>query len=362
MKNLLALFCCLFVCWGLAAQCTVNRFCLRFANPAITTGGTQFEFDIVMSSNLDFGLGTSNLQFRYNNAALSSPAIVSTVIAPPLYQPSSITTPFIPSVGAMVGSFNLELNSAGTGQVIPAAGTTICRLRFHINDSNQSSGLLWYYNGGTARTVVFADDETVQLCAVTNDNVCLAPLNYPLSVALPLDLLQFEAHPLQNSIAVAWESKRELNLKGYSLERSNNGFSDFEEITFVPSKGGQSAQAYTYSDQQVVPGIRYYYRLKMLDLDGQFSYSPIRFAMLAGADKEIQLYPNPADDKLHILWNGVVPTTTQVFNMEGQVMLTVSKNTAFESIDVSSLAKGMYYLVVETNLGKSLGYKFVKGE
>lgn len=362
MKNLLSFSFCLCVCWSLGAQCTVNRWCLSFQNSAITNGGTQFEFDIVMSSNLNFGLGSSNLQFRYNNNALAAPVIVSTPIAPPLYQTSSITTPFIPSLNSKVGSFNLELNTVETGYTIPATGVIICRLRFNIINSNLTSGLVWYYNGGTAQTVVFDDDETLQLCSVTTDMNCLVSLNVPLSEVLPLHLTRFEAQPLQNTIALLWASQQETNFKGYSLERSVNGSSDFKEITFVPGKGGQGTSSYAYDDQQVSANLQYYYRLKMVDLDGKFQYSPIRTARLSGAGKTIDLYPNPVQDKLYILWNEVVPVTTRIYNLEGQLVQEFTNKSAFDFIDVASLPTGTYLLVVQTEQGKSLGYKFVKGK
>ncbi|MEM1327330.1 MAG: hypothetical protein AAGI23_15310 [Bacteroidota bacterium] len=54
---------------------------------------------------------------------------------------------------------------------------------------------------------------------------------------------------------------------------------------------------YVITDEKVIGGVTYYYRLRQVDLDGIYLYSDIRSVVLSEVEKDWILYPNPIDGK-----------------------------------------------------------------
>jgi hypothetical protein len=88
----------------------------------------------------------------------------------------------------------------------------------------------------------------------------------------------FKGDPGHNKVTLKWSTEGENNLKGFDVER---GLTDqqFEKIGSVEAKGGASEKKeYVYEDNTVFKtvGRIYYYRLKIVDKDGQTStYSQV---------------------------------------------------------------------------------------
>jgi len=79
-----------------------------------------------------------------------------------------------------------------------------------------------------------------------------------------------------------------------------------------------------------------------------------------GLDEEelaLTLYPNPVKDLLHIQTDHAI-NKLLVYNTNGQ--LVISKEDAFEKINVSQLAKGLYLMQIYTEEGEVIQKKFLK--
>ena len=81
----------------------------------------------------------------------------------------------------------------------------------------------------------------------------------------------------------------------------------------------------------------------MYDLSGVLSsdkFSQVSFT----------IYPNPATEMVNIeLQDGVILESVTIYNNLGQKIKTINQNT----VDVSTLAKGLYFLEVTTNQSKA---------
>ena len=73
---------------------------------------------------------------------------------------------------------------------------------------------------------------------------------------------------------------------------------------------------------------------------------------------DIIIYPNPAQDILNIFAKENVENIS-IYSLLGQKMMQVSPNENNPSIDISSLATGLYIMEVDVN-GQSATYKIVK--
>ena len=115
--------------------------------------------------------------------------------------------------------------------------------------------------------------------------VCLA--------ALPVELIDFKVVIQKSTVRVLWSTASELNNHGYDLERSVDGIL-WAPIAFVPGKGTSVGQHnYSFTDQSPLSGINYY-RLKQIDTDGKFEYSPMVVADVRTGPEKFDIYPNPA--------------------------------------------------------------------
>lgn len=116
---------------------------------------------------------------------------------------------------------------------------------------------------------------------------------------LPVTLLDFAAQRRHQGVELTWRTIHEMNLVRYVVERSENGEA-FNEIGKVNVSGqfAVSSKQYRYIDVRLPTVNRQmFYRLKMVDNDGSFSYSKIASVQLSvNSASQVAVYPNPVKD------------------------------------------------------------------
>jgi uncharacterized protein (DUF362 family) len=115
-----------------------------------------------------------------------------------------------------------------------------------------------------------------------------------LVLGLPVEIVSFQAEMGKDRVLLTWRTATETNNLCFEIERGTDGIA-FYPIATVPGHGTTTfEQNYHHQDRVTRPG-DYYYRLKQIDLSGEFSYSqqikitispPEGFALR-------QNYPNP---------------------------------------------------------------------
>ena len=119
-------------------------------------------------------------------------------------------------------------------------------------------------------------------------------------IALPIELIYFNGFSQDSYNLISWESVMETNFKYYELESSEDGI-NFVKIATINPKGNLTSYTnYTYLDFNFYKPITYY-RLKMVDLDNSFKYSPIT-AVEYGLYQEdlFSVFPNPVVNELFV--------------------------------------------------------------
>ena len=186
---------------------------------------------------------------------------------------------------------------------------------------------------------------------------------YGIAKALPVKLLYFRGNSDAGINKLTWATSTEINAGYYSIERSTNG-RDFTAIGKVDAAGNTNAITnYSYNDNSFAAGINYY-RLKVVDKDGSYSYSSI-IAIKDGAPANIvSVYPNPAKDVLFVQVKAyeAQKATIAITDMQGRIvntqMVQLANGNNNTSINVNSLPKGMYMITV--NAKDKTVVKFVK--
>jgi len=174
-------------------------------------------------------------------------------------------------------------------------------------------------------------------------------------IPLPVNLTRFDALPRQDHILLQWATAQEQNVKGFEIERADESNpAGFQRLGAVAGKG-PAGGAYEWADHDVTGGIKYYYRLKQVDLDERYRYSNIKWAMLNEAgNKTIQVWPNPAEKELQVTLNGVQAPKVliRVTDARGRVVMLKDYNLSAgrkTTLNVVPLMQGQYFLTVESN-------------
>ncbi len=174
---------------------------------------------------------------------------------------------------------------------------------------------------------------------------------------LPVDLVSFEVESNHSGgIALQWATISELNSDYFQIERSVSGNS-WKTLARVSASGFTNHRiAYSYIDNDPISG-KSYYRLKIVDLDGSFEYSPIKSANLQGPDiGRMNIYPNPAKNTVFISGNTTSLQEIHIFDQRGaeitrHVQIHENSNSEIE-LNLMGLDPGIYILKVNNMRAK----------
>ncbi|MEN9613578.1 MAG: hypothetical protein RLZZ628_4392 [Bacteroidota bacterium] len=172
----------------------------------------------------------------------------------------------------------------------------------------------------------------------------------PAGATLPVELSQFTANPVECAVDLAWTSQSETKVNQYELESSADG-QKFTTLNVQPAKGGAAQYNFRHSATSLT-----YYRLKMVDLDGQFKYSTIVSATNHCIFNQIgiKIYPNPVVDAVTIENQSDNDYKMRVYNATGAVIYTADGHQNHR-LDMTAFPKGTYIIEVVDSKTKS-GY------
>jgi len=173
------------------------------------------------------------------------------------------------------------------------------------------------------------------------------------SITLPVTLTDFYAQLRNGSVALQWKVSNEQNFDRYEVEHSPNSINFTRFATVKANNPGAAVANYAAIHQQPIAG-KNYYRLKLINADGSFTYSPVRMVQV-GKGFAVNVYPNPMKDRLNIAISKADnnPVTIRLINMYGQIVL--QKQVANNSqLDVTPLASGSYLLQIDAGEKKEV--------
>lgn len=157
------------------------------------------------------------------------------------------------------------------------------------------------FNGKTVTSVTIrydnqggvASDPGLQFIGIGN-------LSFRQSAPLAVQLTSFDGLFSNGKNMLRWTTASESEMAYYAVERSTDG-ADFREIGQVASLNTNTVTSYAFTDNS--PGGNLFYRLKMLNRDGSFSYSKtvwIRSADAGSVPPPIQAFPSVFTSSLNI--------------------------------------------------------------
>ncbi|MBO0938175.1 T9SS type A sorting domain-containing protein [Fibrella sp. HMF5335] len=168
------------------------------------------------------------------------------------------------------------------------------------------------------------------------------------STTLPVTLTSFNAKANNHMASLDWATATEQGNAYFDVERSADARL-FEHVGRVEGRGTTSTpQVYSFSDESPSLGTNYY-RLRQVDADGRFSYSPVR-AVQIRSNGELAIWGNPAAEQLGVA--GLeVGSTVDLLDLNGQLRSSQLTNNNRLHIDVRNLPSGTYLLRVAEPAG-----------
>lgn len=202
----------------------------------------------------------------------------------------------------------------------------------------------------------------ISSASASSMNTVSVDIEWPDSLTnFPLEWLGFQAIQVGEDVELDWQTRSEVNTLQFDIERSADGLM-FEKIGTTPARNtSQEVHSYTFADQRVARSRidKVFYRLKQIDLDGQFSYSKVVSVHLEPSDMgQLICYPNPFDQILTIEYATAIPgsASLRVVNSLGQTMYTSRRLSIEETQKISTVSwpSGVYFVSLESETGQQV--------
>jgi mannan endo-1,4-beta-mannosidase len=164
---------------------------------------------------------------------------------------------------------------------------------------------------------------------------------------LPVEILTFQGQRnSDNEVSLNWTVAQEKDLKGYAVEKSDNG-TDWNTIGFI---NAENKTAYSFTD--VSANSSAYYRLKNINTDlNTDSYSKV--ISIEGNNEKISysLYPNPFSNSVHLQYAGKNKLMVIIRDMTGKIMHS-SECLANQSLELGENLPDGFYIIEIKDLDK----------
>ena len=249
--------------------------------------------------------------------------------------------------------------------VVTTTGTTGC------------VGLSWWGNSYGAG-YIYAATPTGTVLHMTNglpdypdgvsqDFGCGFNQFFRVGALMPVNLLSFSGKGEENNNHLFWETAEEINVNHFELEFSGDGI-QFNKVADIKAVGNSTVKSmYSYIHNPSVLKPVYYYRLKMVDNNGQFKYSNmVTIKSTTGNFSITNINPNPFVNliDLNITALKAQPVMVNIYDVQGRIQL--QKNVELQSginqielIGLDKFVSGIYLLEISAE-GQRIVQKIMK--
>lgn len=164
---------------------------------------------------------------------------------------------------------------------------------------------------------------------------------------LAVDLIGFTGKHQSNYNSIHLELAANQQIKQLVLQKSIDGISFFDAGDFAQSSENGISTNFIYKDFAYYPGATFY-RAKILELDGNLSFSPIIKIVDEWKGKNVKVSPNPANEKTLVRWSndGGKLMELRIINTMGQQIFQKKSNRSYMEISTASFEKGIYVVQV----------------
>ena len=361
MKKMLTVL--LISLFSLTFSQTIEQQLVVVQNDGIVDGSFKVAVQ-VKGTNLTAAntIGSATIDVQFNNTQLTYVnAINSSATEGPALlngynktNTNNVTSIRIGVIGLNVGPGLFD------GYDLGSTYTTWSTLNFKIQNTVPTSLTI---NNTTNAIGLFANHvNDPQTGVITNQ-----PLTEPVNIIddpLPVELSSFAAIMFdKDKVMLNWQTATEVKNYGFDVERQANS-GQWEKVGFVNGNGNSnSPKEYSYIDKNLIGGSKFFYRLKQVNNDGQFTYTDAVEVVVVPNQYELsQNYPNPFNPSTKIKFSlpEAGKVSFKIYDMTGAEVVDLV-NADYEAgyygidLNLSNLASGVYLYRFQ-----SKGYSQVK--
>lgn len=179
----------------------------------------------------------------------------------------------------------------------------------------------------------------------------------------PPEQVLLTAIPGSDYVDLLWESDSEQAGDQFILERSDDSQNFAERAVLPAALLLPPPHSYAFSDSSLLPNQSYFYRVRQVDINGDFRLSNVVEVLLPGDEPLVigEFYPNPTRDKawLSLGLSESMRVQSSIYNPVGQLIRAESQSLSpgiFSwEFDFSGLAKGVF--LVKIQAGQTIRYR-----
>ncbi|HVS96139.1 MAG TPA: T9SS type A sorting domain-containing protein, partial [Puia sp.] len=174
----------------------------------------------------------------------------------------------------------------------------------------------------------------------------------PETASPAVTLLSFTASRAGNTALLQWSTVNAFGIDHYTVEKSADSvhFSALDSV--AAATGGRGTDNYQYTDAHPDTGANFY-RLRIVDLYGNFTWSPIR--RVDGPDSvHVIVYPNPVHRTYVFISTTANTRLIRLIDISGRTILQRSVRGNLNILPLDALAPGIYFVQVETDSGSTV--------
>ena len=342
---------------------TATTYTTNLVGIGYTSAADNFLTDIAGSTDgLGFSSGTTAADFLQNAgyvmAAHNGQAntIIANATVPGIFSASALSRwnrswDVQKTGGTAAGAVTLNFNFSDYNGTAPSGANTYTLL-YNATDGTFATGTNQLVT--TTSTAVAGNLVSFKLTATNLATGYYTVLYSASPITLPVVLNAFTVTKQGSHSLLTWSLSDQAGLSRFDIQRAGDGI-HFSTIASEAAANNANAGDYTFTDGQPLPGMNYY-RLAMIDQDGTIAYSAIHtlsFETGGNPAVTVQVYPNPATDRLHLAFTNVPGTLNiRLLDTRGQVVRTVTATSASVDIPVSDLTKGIYFVDIAGTNGR----------
>lgn len=229
--------------------------------------------------------------------------------------------------GADYSTYQSNGTTAGT---IPMKADNTTFPISHYSQFGSDNYFLEYHNELYLQASVSGITTGFELCKLTTS-------------ALPLHLISFMGEVVGNNDILYWTTANEINTSSFIIEQSADG-NRFTTAGQVESALNSSVKGtYTFKQNSLLNSGGFY-RLKMVDADNAFSYSPVIRLKHEDAKGLTIIYKN-ADKSVTITNESNAACNWQLYSINGSLIRHGTSSTTSVNLGLSNIVNGIYVII-----------------
>ena len=324
------------------------------ATTAVDGVSQSFNVSITNLANINFGIQQKPTAIGSDATIVPNPGgIEQSADASSLFSGTDLSGGIITSLTIVefpVGATSLVINgvtytAASPEFMVGGAGVTI-----PTNSSGVPTSTITVDPTAESATEVPIKFVVTDNAGSVSSNTATVTLKF--DAPLPIQLLNFKAFMYQNQINLQWKTSNEKSFSHFEIQKGG----DINEFGEIGTINGNQGNYYNFIDISPNFGINYY-RLKMIDMDGTYSFSKI-ISIDYVKENEFVSFINPAiAGKINLISNFKNPSFNLINGLGQAIDSKIVKiNVSEYIIEPYNKISGNFYLIISSN-GKTVTKK-----